>query len=279
MITVIDSDNYAASGIETIVFPGGEPHVKLPIFPVQKHEDFILLYLKARTLLDTFNGALVLDALSRQGQRAKLFCPYFPGARQDRANDGTAPLTIEIMGQLLSHRPTYVFDLHSDLARVAMDWDPSILMPSDLPEGVQGQWDGVIAPDKGALNRAMDFLQKFCPGTYIFRCEKDRDPKTGRILSYQMPPLPKSGHYIVVDDICDGGATFNLLAECWGTDWLASGSTLDLFVSHGIFSRGIGNISPIYHNIITTDSWCQANTFGRLRVIPLLPQLLPLFGT
>jgi hypothetical protein len=27
---IIDSDSYAASGIDTLFFPGGEPHVKLP---------------------------------------------------------------------------------------------------------------------------------------------------------------------------------------------------------------------------------------------------------
>ena len=40
---VIDSDNYSAAGIETMFFPGGEPHVKLPLY-----REPVILYGKLR---------------------------------------------------------------------------------------------------------------------------------------------------------------------------------------------------------------------------------------
>ena len=41
----------------------------------------------------------------------------------------------------------------------------------------------------------------------------------------------------MVDDLCDGGATFILLAK----ELLSKGAKeVHLFVSHGIFSRGLG---------------------------------------
>jgi hypoxanthine phosphoribosyltransferase len=72
-----------------------------------------------------------------------------------------------------------------------------------------------------------------------------------------MEPLKAAGNYLVVDDICDGGGTFNLLAEAFQKDPHAAKSDLSLYVSHGIFSKGIRAINDRYVNIFTTDSWCR----------------------
>src|SRR5882672_7111551 len=104
---IIDSDNYAASGIETMFFPGGEPHVKVPIFT-----EPLLLHLKLRTWNSVGLAACLMSALCAQDANFRVFIPYFPGARQDRT-DGTAPLTVQIMSELLQRvYPIYVFDPH-----------------------------------------------------------------------------------------------------------------------------------------------------------------------
>lgn len=266
--TLIDSDNYAAAGIETLFFPGGEPHAKVPLF-----KEAPLLHLKLRTWTDVGFAACVMSALTSQHVAFKTFMPYFPGARQDRS-DGTAPLTVGIMSYLLVYsRDFYVFDPHS--AAIHRHMDCHQFMPSDLPIATDESVRGVIAPDKGAVERATQYRDYFCPGAPVIECTKTRDPHTGRLGNYYMPVLPRSGRYIVVDDICDGGGTFNLLADAWAKDPYAARSTLELFVSHGIFSRGLEALSPHYARITTTDSWCRAPSGGRLTVIPLLPSLLP----
>ena len=53
---IIDSDDYSAAGIETMFFPGGEPHVKVPFF-----SEPLLLHLKLRTWNDVGFAALLLD--------------------------------------------------------------------------------------------------------------------------------------------------------------------------------------------------------------------------
>ena len=77
MYQIIDSDNYAEAGIETMIFPGGELHVK---FRKSIAEDGVLL-LKIRNWNDAGYAALVIDAISDSKWRA--FIPYYPGARQD----------------------------------------------------------------------------------------------------------------------------------------------------------------------------------------------------
>lgn len=274
---IVDSDNYAASGIETMFFPGGEPHVK-----VQKFKGWGVLHLKLRTWNDVGFAALVIDALDRQHREQPvpaIFIPYFPGARQDRS-DGTAPVTIEVMARLLGLRSSaiWTFDPHSRATTHAM---PHIqyMMPKDLDVPHEPGVVGIIAPDAGAFVRAKLFRDQFYPDAHeLVTCTKQRDSVTGRLSNYVLPPLQEAGRYIVVDDICDGGGTFNLLAEAFKKDPLAASSKLDLFVSHGIFSKGLDAIDPVYEQITTTDSWCCLPGSKRLTVIPLLKPFMKFAG-
>lgn len=267
-LTLIDSDHYGEHGIETMVFPGGEPHVKVPKFsgPVQ-------LVLRLRSWMDVGLGALTLDAICRQGISPAAFIPYFPGARQDRS-DGKSPLTAALFSRLfhVHHDRLSIFDPHSDLAAAHIGAEHAY-MPTDLPMEVKPDVVGIIAPDEGATWRAGQFRDRFYPAARLIVCKKKRDFESGRFIGFEMPKLPGSGRYIIVDDICDGGGTFNLLANQFLSDPLASGSSLELFVSHGIFSKGLDAISPAIEHITTTDSWCQIPHGDRLTVIPLIPNL------
>lgn len=266
---IIDSDDYAASGIETMFFPGGEPHVKVPLF-----EEPLLLHLKLRAWTNVAFAACLQNALLAQGTSFKAFIPYFPGARQDRT-DGTAPLTVRIMVELLGYTKTFVFDPHSS---ILIDHSDSIraLMPKDL--NMRSPWGvaGIIAPDAGAHDRAISYRNRYAPEVPVLECSKVRNPQTGALSHFNMPLLHRAGRYIIVDDICDGGGTFNLLAGAFAKDPFAADSELEMFVSHGIFSKGVNAISPIIKKITTTDSWCKpSRSYSRLTVIPLLPELLP----
>lgn len=270
-ITIIDSDDYAASGIEVMTFPGGEPHVKIPTLP----DGIILPALKLRTWLDVGYATLLLDAIERQRPAADVrpFIPYFPGARQERS-DGTAPITLELMRKMLNSRWIInVLDLHSYSAHrpACNEFHFADLMPARRAGVV-----GIIAPDEGAHGRAHAFREGMYPLALLIQCSKSRDSHTGALSGYLMPPLEKPGHYIVVDDICDGGGTFNLLAEAFDADPIGKRSTLELVVSHGIFSKGLKNLSPRYQWITTSASWCDPELQHytgnkRLTVLPLDP--------
>lgn len=261
---IVDSDNYAASGIETMFFPGGEPHVKIPNFVDQN----ILLFLKLRTWSDVGIAACLMDAMFSQTATHKTFIPYFPGARQDRT-DGYSPLTARMMTRILPDR-AFVFDIHSNKA---LRYSDNInLMPLDLDLGNQFKdVTGVIAPDKGAFERAHLFKHAHCrKSTTVVTCDKKRDFQSGKFLGFEMPLLEKAGRYLIVDDICDGGGTFNLFADSFKKDPFGKDSILELWVSHGIFSKGLNNIDPIISHIWTTDSFCQMTSNERLTNISLM---------
>jgi ribose-phosphate pyrophosphokinase len=270
--TIIDSDNYAAHGIETMFFPGGEPHVKVPA----SLSGNVVAFLKLRTWSDVGIAACVIDALNLHDNidTVRIFIPYFPGARQDKVkrssdSDPYSSLTIAMTGVLLTGGvQTIVFDLHSE---EAFEWlSESInLMPKDLPLEIKPDVVGIIAPDEGAAVRAESFRSKFYPTATLVQCSKRRDPTTGRLSGYEMPSLSTSGRYVIVDDICDGGGTFNLLADAFFHDPIGYSSKLEMFVSHGIFSKGLDAIDSRIERITTTDSWCMLLPSQRLTVVPL----------
>lgn len=267
--TLIDSDWYTQAGIETLFFPGGEPHAKLP--RLFKGED-VLFFLKARSWADLGFGACVLDALCRSdAHKVVAFVPYFPAARQDKTN-GDAPLTLSLSVRLLGRgrHSVVTFDEHSAAVEQILGRH-KCLMPRNLQIPVRDDIVGIIAPDEGATDRATDFRDAFYPERPLIQCFKKRDPRTGALSGYLMPPLFESGCYVVVDDICDGGGTFNLLAQAFERDANGASSHLELFVSHGIFSKGLEAISPRYRHITTTDSWCRLDSDDRLTVLRLSP--------
>lgn len=281
---VIDSDHYGAHGIETMFFPGDQqPHCKIPDI-----EGDILLFLKLRNWMDVGVAACVIDALSRGSTRLmSVFIPFFPGARQDKMDKGKYPFTLELMIKLLLINTTgarghyrnpftpVVFDPHSKVLTNMWPFIVFDLIDLNIPR--KSDVAGIIAPDAGALNRAEDFRLRFYPKTHLVMCSKNRDAKTGGLSGYRMDKLPKEGRYLIVDDICDGGGTFNLLAKEFCKDPLGDKSKLELIVSHGIFSKGLPAIDKKIEHITTTNSFCgPVGIYDRDRLTVLrLEQLFP----
>lgn len=271
---IIDSDNYKAAGIETMFFPDGMPHAKL----TKQLDRDNLLVLKMRSWGDIGIGACVADALSRvpHTRHCEIFIPYFP-ARQDKT-DGTAPITVAILAAMFSGcSRLHVFDIHSDGARSIIESVvPAVVtnwMPADLIIPKSNDVVGIIAPDEGAVRRAADFQTFFYPDADLIVCTKHRDQMTGHLSHYEIvTPLTRTGRYIIVDDICDGGGTFNLFADAFKKDAVGKHSVLEMFVSHGLFTKGLAAIDPSIERIVTTDSWCRIDPSvygGRLEVVNL----------
>ena len=66
--------------------------------------------------------------------------------------------------------------------------------------------------------------------------EKVRDQLSGKITSYELKGKPEGMNVMIVDDICDGGATFVILAKAL---YEGGAKEVNLFVTHGIFSKGL----------------------------------------
>lgn len=269
----IDTDDYAASGIEVLTFPGGEPHANVPAWP----STVVHVFAKIRSWKDFGYLCAVGDALYTQGVTVHLFMPYLPGARQDRNPDGLTPLTPRLYTNQLYWASTLMCaDPHSiaaaehysngfggrmfilDTARVV----------ADLTIG--HQYDYVLVPDKGAAIRGREVADRLGIKRVI-HCEKKRDFETGTLSGFSVPYLRGPG--LLVDDICDGGGTFVGILEVVQAQ-NDSDAVLDLYITHGIFSKGISVLSGFNH-VYTTNSFCQAidcpGVQPRLTVANLIP--------
>jgi ribose-phosphate pyrophosphokinase len=191
-------------------------YVNMTVTIEDKRADAVLWL--AILVFDTITDKTSVDNLN-------LYLPYMPHARADRAfSEGminARNLFIDML-TLRYDRVTTV-DIHS----------PHPLVENYMPEMIwaQKEFDAVVAPDKGATNRAG------LTGLPLIQCDKVRNPENGWITDYNIiDGDPKGKDLLIVDDICDGGMTFILCARALKA---AGANSVKLYVTHGIFSKGI----------------------------------------
>ena len=180
-----------------------------------------------------------------------LTIPYLPYARQDKPVDNIQTFAMNTLSDILNTMPLdgiVAYDIHN-YSKANMQIDGLHNTEPDL--SFLKEYDTVIFPDAGACKRYMLPLSKAVnvKDIEVLQGVKVRDQSSGYITSYGLNGRPK-GKCIVIDDICDGGATFSILANSINK----FDGELHLYVSHGIFSKGLDTLSSYYDKIITTNS-------------------------
>lgn len=186
-----------------------------------------------------------------------LIIPYIPGAREDRGRVFGLEVYIEFLSNMFGLSSVVVFDPHSVVAKKLFDGyghkqPMKVLSVADLvrqrPWAFEG-YDYVIAPDEGATERAQSVADVI--GVPVVQVKKARDFDTGKITGLIAPEIDDAKKYLVVDDLCDGGRTFTLLSDNLGLPK----EQIDLYVSHGVFSKGTAELEKKFGRIITTNSY------------------------
>lgn len=209
-----------------------------------------------------------------------LVMPFLPSARGDKDTPSPARTNARLAA-MSGITDIVTIDPHSPVWLETLSAvDPSVSVHViDLGEVVAaavgaGDYLGVIGPDAGSLQRAGAVAARLELPVSV--ADKKRDPATGQLLGYAAPADVKDrpGRYLVVDDICDGGGTFALLAEGLGRQ-----VDMDLWVTHGGFTKGTGVLADNYRSIHTTDSLRSAvaaadSTDGVLKVHPIRQYVL-----
>lgn len=290
-----------------VIMPGGEPYVELDVTTLTDRP--VLVDARIGDMNDFGLLMATLDALRRLPlDGLYLFIPYFPGARGDRVNDGdgTALAAAMYAKVINSYHPDRVFivDPHSDVTPALIN-NVTVFTAADLlpllmavtADRAFGPWDAFICPDQGAEKRTA-VAAKALGIDRIINARKIRDRRTGALTGIEVdlpqphvwnPPNPR---LLIVDDICDGGGTFVGLAEQLrdlldsedGADADGVHSTIDLFCTHGIFSKGTNALNGIDH-LFCTDAhpgWGFGNLGDRpidavLTLDRLYPQILTRF--
>lgn len=232
-------------------FPAGECHMKnepgmftgeeIAVVRGTNLEDYMHLVMWSRVVRD-------------QGGIPHAVIPYLPAAQADREE----PCGAQLYGAWIMEgyfESITCFDPHSEVMPDYLEeWSfgekVNVVSSSIIADQFKG-YDGIIAPDKGAVKRATEFAEVL--GIPVFTAGKSRNFQTGQLTDFTPPEnLDSTKRYLVVDDICVGGGTFIGLAKAIKEKY--GQVELDLYVSHGVFSNGISRLNWHYYNIYTTNS-------------------------
>ena len=203
---------------------------------------------------------LTADAYKRIGVTVgTLQVPYLPYARQDRVCASGQALSIAVMANLINSigaEKVVVFDCHSPVGLALINNVHNIskaAWAADIYGLSSRKKYEIIAPDAGAQKSAYEFAKALPNATGVTCAHKYRDVTTGAITGVAYEGDVTGKHCLIVDDICDGGATFTALSKKLREGGAAS---VELFVVHGIFSRGLEVFDNLEH------IWC-VNVFDK----------------
>ena len=259
--------------IQTKSFSGGERHIQLHDLPRS-----IPINLKIQARIQSSNDLMDLLLLqnaldNHYGEKVffNLEIPYLPYARQDRVCAEGQAFSLQLMAQLLKMlnlNKLSVWDCHSSVgldltgahnieATEIIKQSPALIAELTNPNTV------LICPDKGAINRCQKIVDAFGMKPMV-QCEKIRNPTTGKISHTKVNASDLTDKTaIITDDICDGGYTFIKIAEQLKK---LNAHRIVLYVTHGIFSKGLSVFDNLIDENYTTNSFTQ-QTHNKLTVI------------
>lgn len=261
MISYVDEEGNSLP-IEFLKFPAGETHLKN--FAITKNEKSFNIRLDFESNDDMIN-LLHFDQLAQNNTlRYNLICPYFPAARQDRIENRSESFSlhsyITIIIALKNMEGLVIYDPHSDVLPALLPLNTEIIYQHSLLYKMladnlvlNNEPIVLVAPDKGASKKILKNFTMLKQLGYnvidILQADKIRDYETGQIVKTSVEQKDITSHalLIVVDDICDGGRTFVELGKVLKQQY--PDNSLKLFVSHGIFSKGLSELEQYYDQI------------------------------
>jgi ribose-phosphate pyrophosphokinase len=235
-------------------FPCGEVGVKIETGFTHGEVEITLLWEGNDDLLAL--GQLV-DALRHNDvQHIALNIPYFPYSRQDRRcnqGEGHALKMVATYINSLNFSSVYTMDAHSYVLEAVVN----NLVVTEQAECAWSlpSFDIFVAPDAGASKKIFK-LTSNRPESKVLVADKKRD-YTGKIVDTTVHGGEEiTGKTVcVVDDLCDGGATFIELAKVLKKH---KPKTMALYVTHGFFTKGAEVLTPFYDTIYVSNLMSNA---------------------
>lgn len=273
------------------LFPAGEVSVKLnaddySFFSVdgepRRDSPWITVVARIQSSDDLMKLAMLKDALNRTERTpVRLVMPYVPYARQDRVCDRGESFSLKVLGKFinaLDFQKVTVFDPHSTVTEGVLE-RLKVISQFDIVN----KWLDLtqlasrcllVSPDAGANKKTAEIAGYLGHDAFI-RADKLRDLTNGKIKETIVYCDDLKGRdVLIVDDLCEKGGTFILLAKELRKK---NCGKVHLFVSHGVFGGKDKNtviqilLEQGIDTIWTTDSYHTdlAGTNPQLNVMQL----------
>lgn len=189
---------------------------------------------------------------------------WLPWARQDRhmvPGDSFALKVFASQLNLLNFDKVFILDPHSDAAAaainhcVAITQERCLLQSHTLRRAIAQGELMLVAPDAGALKKIHNVAKASGASSWA-TLTKERDVATGQLTGFALVAGDVAGKdLLIVDDLCDAGGTFIGSAQVLRE---AGARSVSLYVTHGIFSKGVEILlSNGIDTIYTTTSFAS----------------------
>lgn len=257
-------------------FPDGQQQITIQLPLWNNNEASSSVQIKSR-LNNWLDLELIICAVASLRQlevkEIHLYVPYIIGARSDRKfEEGGNNYLKDVICpaiNLLNLDSVTCVDPHSNCLEMGIKNFKKIdnyqLVQFALNDmGISKRGNQVfISPDAGASHKIYKLAEKIGYKGDIVTCSKERD-ENGKLTKTNVPINFNYGKdYIIIDDICDGGATFINIAKelkdkLMKMDYqmfIQHPPKIYLIVTHGIFSKGFSELKNYFDGIYCTNSY------------------------
>jgi len=265
------------------IFPAGEVSVRVDDSLAESlmgDDDASSIRITARlhNSEDILTLMMLHNALISMGYRnnfINLVMPYVPYARQDRICNPGEPFSIKVFANLINSmkfETVLIIDPHSDVTSALINGveivtKKEIFLNWFALEDLTNRAI-LVSPDAGSNKQVADLAKCFNYDSFI-RADKIRDVNTGDITETVVYSGDiRNENVLIVDDICEGGRTFIELAKVLRSK---NAGEIHLYVTHGIFSKGIEALYDAgITKIWTTDSYHHNSNLDTFKISDLM---------
>ena len=261
-ITLYGAEDCTNLSYKLTQFSAGELHPQLQEYDILGKIESIII--KPRTYNPSFivELSLLVNALRDEFPESVHFdldLPYIPYSRQDRVCAVGDAFGLKVFADQLNSlnfRYVIIFDAHSDVSPALINncinrevKNLFVLNPEFI-----SKYSHLVAPDAGAYKKVNSIASHF--NLPVIPALKTRDTATGRLSNTVVVTegVENPTRLLVIDDLVDAGGTF--LALSAKLKQAFPHTPIDLYVSHGIFAKGLNGLDKYYdsiycHNLFT----------------------------
>ncbi|MET3704993.1 ribose-phosphate diphosphokinase [Citrobacter sp. UYEF32] len=236
--------------IERGVFPDGAVWLKV-IGELPRFAQVMRVRVAAmRDMNDFMLLAQLVDAVRHVTDVAvsHLELAWLPWARQDRHMVNGDSFALKVFANqlnTLNFNKVLLLDPHSDAAAAAINnsvviaQETCLMKSENLRQAISTGKLMLVAPDAGALKKIHNVAKASGARDYAI-LTKERDVATGNLTGFSLVSGNVAGKdVLIVDDLCDAGGTFIGSAQVLRD---AGARSVSLYVTHGVFSKGVENL-------------------------------------
>lgn len=247
---------------ERIKYPDGQISAKF--VPPLQGEDAFLIKERINSYEDLFYIRAIADALPTESNRFALFIPCMFGQRSDRRFAKFQSFDLKLITDVINEcnfGKVQIFDPHSDVTLALINNSEKVssfeyvkkavlsIRGKMLKEGLSPSLDDIllVSPDAGAYKKVFEYGEKLNLPVMGAMKHRDKDGKIDLMFTHDV----EGKDCLIVDDLCDGGYTFELLGKALKDH---KARKVYLYVSHGIFSKGFKKLAEVIDHIYCTNS-------------------------